>query len=875
MVRSGGVPTMSALPRIPGLVPPQWGAPLNQNDHATLAASWITPETADEAMLRRVDSIEGNEVVGQKNRPDCTGILIPYYWPGCLHPFNYRLRRDNPELKQGKDGKLKPERKYLGPPNSGNRLYIPPGVTLEQLNDVSIPIVLVEGEKKALALWRLANHNTDQPRFIPVAIAGAWNWRGRVGKTGGPKGERIDVKGPIADLNRIPWGGRTVFIVFDADVSTNESVNWARKELSRELTGRDAVLKLVNLPQEQGANGIDELLVAWGPNRVLDLFEAAVSGARLEIVIPPQFKSRAEGMFRIAIQGDRQSQTQLTNFQAAILKNIQKDDGIETTLEFEVDAEILGRRARFAIPASEFSKMNWPIEQLGAGAIIYPHQREYARAAIQCFSLTAEHQRIHTHTGWGKLDGRWVYLHAGGAIGADGEVSHVDIQLSGALSSYGLLIQPNPQALKQAIKACLRLVELVAASISFPLLAATFRAVFGDADFSLHLVGETGAFKSELAALHQRFFGPSMDRLHLPGNWSSTANALEMLAFYAKDALLVIDDFAPHGSANDVARIHAAADRVLRAAGNHAGRGRLDARSKLREPKPPRALILSTGEEIPRGQSLQARMLILEISKGDIDGKRLERCQDDACSGLYTHAMAGFLQWLASHDDRGNAAFNAKVSEYRSKLLVNTAHRRTPEIAASLQAAFELYVEYGVAVGAITIAEGARFTAACWQAVCQAAAAQAKHQGETEPTARYLDLLRSVLSSGRAHLEDRRGGMPNQSPEGCGWRRDHAGQWICLGDCIGWLHGDHLYIEPAAAFRAVQNAARDSGETFAVSDHTLRKRLREKGLLASIDTNRETFTIRRTVYGSSKEVLHFSRSTVLPESCEDEPEDIG
>jgi hypothetical protein len=69
--------------------------------------------------------------------------------------------------------------------------------------------------------------------------------------------------------------------------------------------------------------------------------------------------------------------------------------------------------------------------------------------------------------------------------------------------------------------------------------------VLGNADFALHLAGETGAFKSELAALHQQHFGCGMNRENLPAAWSSTGNALEVLAFHAKDALLVIDDFAP------------------------------------------------------------------------------------------------------------------------------------------------------------------------------------------------------------------------------------------------------------------------------------------------------------------------------------------
>jgi len=120
----------------------------------------------------------------------------------------------------------------------------------------------------------------------------------------------------------------------------------------------------------------------------------------------------------------------------------------------------------------------------------------------------------------------------------------------------------------------------------FPVTGCVLPAVIGGADFAIHVAGETGSFKSELAALHQQHFGAGMDRVHLPGAWSSTGNSIEALAFHAKDALLVIDDFAPHGNSTDVARYHAAADRVFRAAGNQAGRGRLDSTANLREPKP-------------------------------------------------------------------------------------------------------------------------------------------------------------------------------------------------------------------------------------------------------------------------------------------------
>ncbi len=848
----------------PDRVAPTWGSPLSGPDYVNLEASWISREIADKALLRRVDAETGGKIVGQKNR-DCAGILIGYYWPGEPRPFNYRIRRDNPDWTVGKDGKLKPDRKYLGSANSGNRIFVPPGVTQEQLADVKIPIALVEGEKKALALWRLANHEVDHPRFIPIAIAGVWSWLGRIGKTGGPNGERLDVKGPIADLSGIEWNGRKVSIIFDSNVHTNDSVKWARKGIARELATRNAEVKLVNLPEGCGVNGIDDLLYAWGPARVLELFDSSLSGARLQVVQSPQFQSRPEGMFRITTKGEQLTQVQLTNFQAEITTNIRLDDGVETRREFEIKSELMGVKSRFTIPASEFAGMDWPIARMGAAAITFPNQRDYARTAIQSSSLTAEELCVYTHTGWRNVGGHWLFLHAGGAIGGAGAVSGINVQLSAPLMRYELRLPASSEALASAVRASLKLAELGPAAISFPLLAATYRAVLGGADFAIHMAGETGVFKSEIAALHQQHFGPGMDRLNLPGAWSSTGNALEALSFYAKDALFVIDDFAPQGSSADVARYHAWADRVFRAAGNHAGRSRLDSTARLREPKPPRALILSTGEDIPRAHSVRARLLILELSKNTVDTDELTKRQVDASDGLYAEAMGAFVQWSAGRYDSARARFDQRVSEFRTRAMGNAAHARTPDIVANLQAGFELYLDFALEAGAVDGVERDRLASRCWDALREAAAAQAKHQAATEPAARFLALLQSVLTSGRAHFEARNGGQPDRSPGCCGWRLDNSGKWMPLGECIGWVTEDDVYLEPTAAFRAAQVACRDVGEVLAVAENTLRKRLYERGLLASVDGARQTLTVRRTLRGSSKSVLHFLRSTILPE----------
>jgi predicted P-loop ATPase len=149
-------------------------------------------------------------------------------------------------------------------------LYLVPDAPQDLLRDSAIPVLIAEGELKTLALWRLANHRApDRLRFLPVGVSGVYNWRGTIGKTTGPDGSRLDVKGAIADLDWIAWNGRRVVIAYDADAVTTEPVRIARSELAAHLRGRGAIVGFLEWDGTRG-KGIDDHLASVGPEIVLD-----------------------------------------------------------------------------------------------------------------------------------------------------------------------------------------------------------------------------------------------------------------------------------------------------------------------------------------------------------------------------------------------------------------------------------------------------------------------------------------------------------------------------------------------------------------------------------------------------------------------------
>ena len=237
---------------------------------------------------------------------------------------------------------------------------------------------------------------------------------------------------------------------------------------------------------------------------------------------------------------------------------------------------------------------------------------------------------------------------------------------------------------------------------------------------------------------------------------------------------------------------------------------------------------------------------------------RLSECQEHAGRGLYAQAIAAYVQWIAPQYEQIIDWRNDEAARVREEINAGAGcrshHKRTPTAVADLTTGFRLFLRFAQEIGAISPEQAADLSSRCWQALLKTAAEQAGHQEASDPSSRYMDLLRSVLSSGRAHVLTRDGQRPAESAEAWGWRRHGVASgtgddWHPQGKCIGWLDEENLYLDPDAAYAEANRLAAEQGGSLAVSKDTLHKRLAEQHWLASTDPVRQRRTIRRMLLG--------------------------
>jgi len=546
--------------------------------------------------------------------------------------------------------------------------------------------------------------------------------------------------------------------------------------------------------------------------------------------------------------------TQLTNFRAWITTQTTYHDGQDSktmvTLKGKLGEEDL---PEIEIPVKDLPSIDWPTEHWGVKVIVYPDARARDLAVAIAEISEPKMADVYTATGW--LDDQTFLTH-GAAIRGSKVSKAYDVRLPKELQPYCIDRNDGHPALLD------KLTDVDDQGIMMVMVIAVLRVLVGPVDFALHIAGQTGSFKTEMASLAMSLVG-KFDARTLPGSWSSTPNALERQCYQAQHLPIVIDDYVPYGTSWQVRALNKAADQIFRAQGNQQGRARLTDRSGMQETFYPRGIVISTGEDIPQGHSLRSRCLIMEIVPGAVTPQRLTEAQSIRNE---LPAVAGL--WLSYITGWGQKKFYRQLLERKQEIRnenQGTGHQRTPAIIGDLQATAELFAPL------LPKEMQKPFLEKALMCIHDHAQQQSAHLEGTDPTRAFLEAIRQALGTNNAHMRTRNGGIP-KSPELLGWTQEQAeGElpaYKAHGKTVGWIDWSkqEAYIDPALT----DWIKRYSQGRCSIGTKTLHKRLKEAGLLARADTSRQRITCRVTVNGVTRQVLVLDAGELFPECGEED-----
>jgi hypothetical protein len=577
----------------------------------------------------------------------------------------------------------------------------------------------------------------------------------------------------------------------------------------------------------------------------------------------PVYEEKDFRSYKVNDEGER---FLIANFTARIVKETRIIDGrtSETFLTIEgwasnsVNPKQPIRLQPTEVTGTEFGGMGWVMNAWGVRAVISPGQgvREDLRMIIQINS-NPERVDIYRQIGWVEIDKKMSYLHAGGAITTGGNDPTISVRLAQELSKFNLS-SFDPKKTKEAFDASLAIVGVAPKRISWPVWCGMFSPIFGPVDFAIHITGRSGTFKSEFVSLIQSHYGSEMDARHLPGSWSSTPNALEAQAYYAANADFVVDDFVPTGTSWQIRAYQTGADKLIRGQGNQAGRARLTDTSGMQTTYFPRGMILSTGEDTPDGHSVRARMLIIEMTPGDIEPKNLSCAQKNR--ELFPTAMVDVIKTVAG----GGWSVEKEAQKIRDKN-IKIGHTRTPPMLGRLIATGQIVLIMAQKKGYLTAEKCNALIEEMTTAVIEMGNDQARHLEASDPIEVFFGSLRQALAGGQGHLRTRSGGIP-LSCTNLGWTEERSHGAIATykshGPCIGWIdwEEDELLLEADTGFAVVKKV---SGAEIAITKMTMWKRLKDAGMIVRCDETRQRNTIRITAEGHQRSVISLAASTAL------------
>jgi hypothetical protein len=555
-------------------------------------------------------------------------------------------------------------------------------------------------------------------------------------------------------------------------------------------------------------------------------------------------------------KGEFEKYIPISNFVAKVEREIIEDNGQETIRQIELSGVLEGKETlrKIKILAKDFEFMQWVVAEWGTKCNIKPdnNAKNRLRSAIQDFSKDSTVEYIYTHLGWREIDGKWVYLHNGGAIGAEGV--KVNLQQDG-LQKY--MIPEGADDLQKAIRSSFDLLNVADHEITYPLLAMVGLAPLCEPlkkagiepSFVLWLLGISGSRKSTLAALFLSHFGDFNGKT-LPAGFKDSANAIEKKAFLTKDSILVVDDYHPKATLSEAKRIEDIAQQLLRGYGDHHGRTRMKPDGTLRKAYIPQGLCIVTGEDTPTaGTSTTSRYISVEFNSDSVNLDELSKAQQDNNKLKLGQSMRGYLEWLASKMDALSQSLKILFENFRAETIKrdNSQHGRLPETVAWLSIGLNTFLQYAIENNILTHDEAKKMIHEGYKMFVKMSQKHSESIQSDTPVKQFLKAIRELKATNKIYFEQKSEAFNSNE----------------FGELVGYYDHNYYYLMPETIHNLITQFYAKQNRNFNITSQMLLKHLENENLIhCQMENGQLQRTVRLRIKGGRKRLVWLKRSAL-------------
>jgi hypothetical protein len=611
---------------------------LSDEHRAVLANSAIDPDRALHWGVRSVLTPADLPKGAEELATHVPGILFPI--PDPFNNILYQIRADTEPENLGK---------YRFVSGGGNVLVCWPSMQARIEKKDYNSVVIVEGTKQCMALTELAPSNT-----LVVGISGCYGWK-----------DQSSDDAIVDGLDEI-IANKPVYVLFDADIRTNDMVHRAAEGLSEyllELAPSPArEVRWISLKDANSKEGIDDYLAKLPPERRLASYNQLKLRALKKV---PSMKT-AESV-RPRVQGIVPNEdsgafvkvitsrdgtpvgeevlfnalVRITESMTVVNDLIRQPDGspkhLGVRVTLEVTSQVLGDDPVYiSIPYDELRDFEAWVQRLPRGAaasILIPAPGRPTIDLVNAIKMYRADEREvvsgYARLGWVMHQGQPHYLYSGGAIGPNGNTTSVRGVLEGPASKVRFRDIDEIDAVAAVRATFSPLGFLHKPALWKTLIGANAYVAAGfEPKGMLFFFGEPGSGKTHLAQGATSFFSPDYAPGHeIMASLEGTDNAITSLTVGFHNSFLLFDDAHPVKNPNKRDKQYDIIDSLSRIgySGGSVGkmRSRWDSRTqsiKQAEVSSDRPFIMITAEFQPYGDDARSqleRMFLIRIKEKD------------------------------------------------------------------------------------------------------------------------------------------------------------------------------------------------------------------------------------------------------------------